>query len=561
MGILPRLAALAAVSVFGLSAQLTPRQRVDDFRFLAALYNKQYAPYEWKRDAAATNFDMLRIGPWLDRVRAAKDDLDYYEVCIEYIASLQDGHATFRLPSLYTATLPLAVDIYEGKFLIDVLDRRALPADRFPFVIGDELVSIDGETAEALTAKYAKLASYANPSGRRRIAAGMLTARVQSRQPRAHEIGDNAAVVIRSAATGETASYTIPWNKSGTPVINAGPTIDFLEFQRPAVRAGSDEEPGYLRPLRALQEVSIEPQTVIGVGSRTPVFQLPAGFVQRQGRNNADNFYSGTYQANNLRIGYIRIPRMSPNTSFDAAIREFATEIAFFQANTDALIVDVMRNPGGIVDYVEVLSQFLIPGQFRTLGFEVRATQQFVLTLQQALAEARAGNADRWILDLLEMLKNQVEQAYREQRGRTGPLPVGGTLSLMLNAQPLVYTKPLVVLADEFSASGGDMLPAIMQDNRRGPIVGMRTAGAGGSVAGMAAGPYAEGTARVTQTLMNRKDPVVTPDFPTAPYVEGIGVRPDVTLDIMTRENLVNGSRPFMAEVTRIVTEHAAGPR
>lgn len=553
------------VSALPLTAQLTPQQRVDDFRFLAAIYNKNYAPYEWKRDAPAVNFDLLKLSPWLERVNAAKDDLAFYEICIEYVASLQDGHASFRLPSLFSAQLGFGVDIYDGKFLIDTIDRRALPAERFAFATGDELVSIDGEAAGTLAARYLPLVSYANPGGRRRLAAAMLTSRLQSRQPRAHEIGDSAAVVIRSAATGETASHTIPWTKTGVPLTTVGPVTDpILAAARPAAAASTrrsmdfEAQPSYLQPLLELQQVRIDSaaDAVTGVGALAPSFELPAGFTQRLGRAPADNFYSGVYQANNLRIGFIRIPRMSPTGATANAIRDFAAEIAFFQANTDALIVDVTRNPGGFVSYVESICQFLIPGQFRTLGFEIRATQNYVLSFQQALASARAARADQWILDLLAMLGGQLEQAYRERRGRTGPLPIGGGLSLMIDSQPLVYTKPLVVLADEFSASGGDMLPAIIQDNGRGLIVGMRTAGAGGNVVGGNAGPYSESSTSVTLGLMNRKDPVVTPDFPTAPYVEGIGVRPDVPLDLMTEANLRERGRPYMAEVTRIVTEH-----
>lgn len=107
------LTLLALASSLTLPAQLTTPQRVDDFRFLAGLYNKQYAPYEWKRDTA--QFDMLRLSPWLDRVNAAKDDLEHYEICIEYVASLQDAHSSFRMPSLFVAQLGFGVDIYEGK--------------------------------------------------------------------------------------------------------------------------------------------------------------------------------------------------------------------------------------------------------------------------------------------------------------------------------------------------------------------------------------------------------------------------------------------------------------
>ena len=53
------------------SAQLLPDQKLLDFQQLAALYAKQYAPYEWKRDVL--NVDLLQLAPWLDQVRATKD--------------------------------------------------------------------------------------------------------------------------------------------------------------------------------------------------------------------------------------------------------------------------------------------------------------------------------------------------------------------------------------------------------------------------------------------------------------------------------------------------------
>ena len=44
-------------------AQLLPDQKLLDFQQLAALYAKQYAPYEWKRDAL--KIDLLQLSPWL----------------------------------------------------------------------------------------------------------------------------------------------------------------------------------------------------------------------------------------------------------------------------------------------------------------------------------------------------------------------------------------------------------------------------------------------------------------------------------------------------------------
>ena len=45
---------------------------------------------------------------------------------------------------------------------------------------------------------------------------------------------------------------------------------------------------------------------------------------------------------------------------------------------------------------------------------------------------------------------------------------------------------------------------------------------------------------------MNRKNPIVTSDYPTAPYVENIGVRPDIQADYMTVDNLMQNGKPFV---------------
>src|SRR6185436_4524172 len=92
-----------SLSVGALSAQLLPEQRVFDFQNLSALYAKRYSPYDWKRQAFG--FDLFDIKPWLDRVRAAKDDLEFFEIEAEYVGKLQDTHTGFQITSSFAARL------------------------------------------------------------------------------------------------------------------------------------------------------------------------------------------------------------------------------------------------------------------------------------------------------------------------------------------------------------------------------------------------------------------------------------------------------------------------
>src|SRR5262245_40744450 len=155
-----RLLIAFAFCVAGATAQaqnLTPAQKDSDFRFLASLYATYYAPYEWKKELLG--FDMLSVQPWLDRVAATTTDLDFYEICVEYVASLNDTHHRFFLPSDLVARFPMTVDIYDGKVLIESITRSLLPLATYPFVVGDEIVSIDGTGVEQLLNDFTKYAT------------------------------------------------------------------------------------------------------------------------------------------------------------------------------------------------------------------------------------------------------------------------------------------------------------------------------------------------------------------------------------------------------------------
>jgi len=571
-----------------LAAQLTVDQRLHDFQNLAALYAKRYAPYEWKKEL--TGFDLFHLAPWTDRIRRAKGDLEFYEICAEYVASLDDLHSSFRLPSAFAADLGLFVDIYDGKVLIEQINRTLLPASRFPFQVGDELVSVDGKSAEEWIAEFSKLRKRGNPLTTRRAAADLITYRPQYVLPSAAELGDEATVVIRRAS-GDAETYTIPWTKSGVPLRLVGPVPaprPAWAGQAGAAPAVSSGLPDYLKPLAEMRNwkvhdddhlfqgltcseetgESLPRRYLLGYGSRTPVFSrgFPANFAQRLGRAAADFHYSGTYEAEGFKIGYLRFPNFAP-VSQAATIQELEREIEFLQQNTDGLVVDVMRNPGGGCYMLDAASR-LIPYEFYFFGEEIRVTMDRISSIQSALEAAQRARAEQWIIDVYRSYLEQLQQAYRENRGRTGAIPAcnqfGSTMPAGFYYLPArtVYTKPMIVLIDEFSTSAGDIFPAMLQDSRRGPLVGTRTNGAGGSTSLFPTGFFSEALSSNTNTLVLRREPVATPEYPTTRYIENVGVRPDIPLEYMTSENLLQNGRLFVEAFTAILVNHVrSGPR
>lgn len=556
------IALLVCISITPAFAQLTAEQKDADFRVLAGLYAKQYAPYEWKRQVFGV--ELLDIRPWLDRVAKTKDDLDFYEICVEYVAGLNDTHDSFSLPSDFVASLGFTVDLYEGSVLIDSVNRTRLPLRDYPFDIGDELVSVDGRDVELLLQEFSKYARHGNVRSTRRTAASRIVTRTQSRMPHATDVGESAKLVVHRQ-NGAIESYTAPWIKTGTP-LRVGPVPSPKAALAKFAAAEHQAEPDYMQALRELQYSGVsEPYGVLGNASRTPTFGLPANFVQRLGRVAGDFFYSGTYEAGGFKIGYIRIPTYSV-ASITAPLPQFEDEIGYFQQNTDGLIIDEMRNNGGLLCYGENIAARLIPYSFRPIGYELRVGWQRVNSFYNSLTAARSQGAEQWVIDLYEGLFKEISAAYRENRGRTGAVPLCSPSMERLPAtdrdgKTIAYTKPIMMLVDEFSLSTADSVPAMFQDAGRGPIFGYRTMGAGGTNVVVSAGAFSEGASGMTVGLMTRKNPIVTQDYPTASYIENIGVRPDIESDYMTKQNLLQRGRPFVDAFTAAMVEHIKSKR
>lgn len=541
-----RLSAVVSVFCLACGAQMTPGQKSADLTQLAATLAKNYGPIEWKR--AQFHFDLLNIGDWVKRAAASRDDLDFYDVCVDYVSNLHDAHTAFYLPSDFRAVLPFRVDLYDGRPIVETLSSSLDSQDNFPIRIGDELVTIDGVSAAALMEKFRSYATLGNTVSTQRLAAALLTSRAQTLMPRAPEVNDISEITVKHPS-GASDTVKVTWAKTGTPLALLGPVISPHAGVRAG--AGSAAQPGSTEPLQRLRRMSIPPARFLqGLGGTRPVFTaLPPNFQVRSGNRFTDVLFSGTYQtADGLRIGLIRIPAFD----YRAVVTNLDNEVAYMQENTDGLVLDIMRNPGGDACLAQAALRRIIPYSFRMIGLEIRVTRGWLDDFKAALADAIASNASQDVINQYREIVSAVQQAYLTPSGRTPPLPVcGSTLQIDPpgpNDAPLnVYTGPVLLLTDEFSASAADLFAAVFQDAKRGLAFGARTMGAGGNVEDFSGvTTYSEGEASITESLMVRK---------SGAYVENLGVQPDIPAQYMTIDNLNTGGRAFVEGFTRAISE------
>lgn len=555
------------------SAQLTSEQKVIDLQTVASLYAKQYAPYGWKVELE--KFDLFDLRPWLDRARATKDDIEYLDLLAEYTAKLNDVHSYYIVNSDFVADLHIYTDIFEGKVLIEQIDRSYLPSSRYDFAVGDEIVLFDGRPVMDVVREFSRLSAFGNARATARWASDFLVYRPQAVIPSAGRLGNSATILVRKA-DGTEKSYTIEWDKFGTPLTKLGPVPNFLTSRErggrndvapiPGSEEAPAEEPSFRKPWLALQNQVARPyRTLRGFSMRAPIYRLPDNFQLRLGRNRSDYFYSGTYTAQGKRVGYIRIGNFQP-VSFSLLFlpqRQFEQEIGFLNANTDVLVVDIGRNGGGFGCYAELLLSYLVQQPFETVGAEIRPNLDLIRGWRLALDDAK-DFGEPWEVALYSAFLKDIESAYAENRGRTGPLPICGP---SLTVQParsgngtlLAYDKPILLLTDEFTTSAGDIFAAVLQDNNRAKLFGQRTAGAGGNTVTGSVGFFSEGSAAVTQMMLVRPKTVSIQGFPTTRYLENVGVHPDIPYDYQTRNNLINEGRQYVVDFTNAAVALVSG--
>lgn len=575
------LAGALCLPAFG---ALTEAQRIQDFQTLTSIYAKRYAPANWKIQALGVN--PFEIGPWMKQVREAQSDLEFIEVMMRYVASFQDTHVSLSMTSNFVAQTGIVVDLYDGKVVIELVQRALLPLAQYPFVNGDEVVSVDGRPALDLAREFAGLRGAGNPRAALRSGVGRVTSRTQSVVPQAVNVPEKSTFVIRRQ-NGDLETYDIPWVKSGYPVREIGgvpspfgfhsgvrlhepyvpndstdenqlPTWKKEFYERHTSAASKEDTKLIGEPVETEDGVRLEPKALLNYGSRFPWFVMPPGFQQRLGNGASDIFFSGVFPSEGFRMGYFRVPNFPTYTA--AQYNQLLSEIAFLNANTDGLIVDVARNTGGTICSGVDLASTLIPGGLRYAGLAYRPFLALIVSYDQQISLLQTQGAPSWTVDLLSFEKKMLEDAYFNGRGLTGPIPFCGR-DLSYPSAPAVYTKPMIVLVDDFSTSTGDYFPALIQDNKRAKLVGTRTNGAGGSVIDLSAGWYSETNTRVTQSLMVRPEEREFEGFPKSPYIENTGVRPDIELDYMTVENAAANGRPYSNAFARILAEEIRAAR
>ncbi len=506
---------------------LTERQKLNDFSQIMSVVESGYGPLHYKDKKMGISLDRMRA-KYEPLVRQTKTNGEFYYLLRRLVVEFQDGHFGLTLPTDHVAQIPIETDYVEDMVLIDTVDRKQLPVEKFPFERGDEIMSIDGVPMRVILDELQSYQGSGYSKTSRRRAAMIVFYRAGAVVP---VPTGTAKIVIRRGTSKVLETVSLDWKISGTP-LDEVPTPEgdhrfsapfFLaDFNRNMLFTG-DDWTAHVGKERAEKSFRCSGNTRIAIPSDATII-MKDPFVA---------YYHKTPKGN---IGYLRIPHYYPVAAdgktfeYEKRYSQYLYAIRILEKNTVGLIIDQDHNCGGSVDYLENMVGLFMSKPYKPMQFQLRANKEEYLDWKK-YAEAAAPHTDA--RKGAELVRDLIRKSWEAGDYLTPTTSINGIE--WLQPSPYAYTKPIVMLIDEISGSGGDAFPALMQGYGRATLLGTRTSGLGGHVNELPPLNNSQIAIRMTKSLFFRPDGV---------EVENNGAVPDVPYSI-TRDDFMYGYKGY----------------
>lgn len=520
MRILSLFIAIAIFTQFAVAGHLTVEEKTLDFQQLLGRIRSAYGPLDYKKAVLNIDIDQLQT-QYLRKVQDSKTNDEFYYVINQFVAEFKDSHFAAMTPSNRKSALPFNVDLIQGKVLVDEKNETVPYTGTLSVQKGDEITHFNGAPVQEVIQSLLPYVGEGFEQTQKRYATWVLTSRRAARVPL---MTGTVALTIKPLGKSETRIENFEWIQTGDDL----PETEFFKSEA--------TQPSYLKSLSIKSKIAAD----FGDGKKIERgffcngktrIEIPADAVKISEKPFV-SYYWPTVKGN---IGYVRLPHYSPEgDDADKAIAlnfsQYEKVIGIMEKNTVGLIIDQDHNCGGYIDLVNKLVGLFVDKPYRPMTFKFVANKENVLEYKK-YAES-IDSLSSWYdmtMKVFELLKTTWQKGTR----LTDFTSLNGDEWVSPNL--VRYSKPIIMLIDEMSASGGDAFPALLQGYGRAKLLGTRTMGAGGHVTENAPLNYSQIEVSMTRSLFFRPDGVP---------VENNGAVPDYKYEITT-DDFTNGYKGY----------------
>lgn len=525
---------------------------ISDFDILRNEIEINYAPADWKKSYFHWDLDNEMVTAH-QKILAAEplNPRGYQQIIRDFFNSLRDLHVNVSFYSTEYAVLPFLVQGVNNRYFVVWVSEK-WPED-IPLEVGDEILSFDGQPVGDII-KDLQLSAYGPNESETFRHLGELLLTVREGDALKQIPQGSVEIIFKKNNQKRASSFLTEWKYVAEEIDN-----HFL--YAPIREKAPFGQNSFFCKIRALplytRWKSYHPDSIYGsqwLGSKQSFFP-PLG--PTTWKSNSETFEAYIYTHKGKKIGYLRIPDFHGDTKENEEFREI---IAVMQGCTQALVIDLMNNPGGLAFYTYGLLSMLSDQPLRNLKEQLSITQKdvyFAIEDLEWLDEVKSDQESREILgsdifgyqvdyrmaQALVKLGQFIKEQYKQGKYLTESFPMEG-LEFIYPHPTTRYTKPLFLLTNSLSISCGDVFPAILQDNKRAKILGAQTAGAGGYVlARKYSNRFGLASFTLTGSLIHRLD---------GQPLENLGVKPDILYEF-TEEDYIHNYSNFINFVNKSI--------
>ncbi len=558
------------------SEEKKKKEMIQDLEVIKHHLEVGYAPMAWKKEQMHWSLEEAfeeSKNKVLDTPSITTKQ--FQQIVRNFLNSTQDYHVSALFVSTEMASLPFSIKGVKGRYFIDWIDPLRLPPSQYGIKVGDELLEFDGRPITEVIEELKRGGNKSNPSTDQTFAEIKLTFRSGQL---ADTVPQGPISITVQSSSNRKRSYQLQWFYTSEHITNAPDR--FLPMKDWPL----DQEEMLKIPQKLMTSTWLQLHSERWSGHKNGGLGASKSFVPRLGKTiwikkQAEEnrhlpflfsfdipWHAYIYlHPDKYLIGYIRIPHyMGSEESAD----EFGEIINFMEGNTDALVIDQLNNTGGYAPFQYKLASMLAIHPLITPYHQMKLTQKEVLEAYRMLQlisliegvvdhlesspklEEDSSNDGLGEMNYQQLLFLKAYYEFILEEWETGHFLTRATPILgmdRINPCPKYqYTKPILLLINEMDFSGGDFLPAILQDNKRALLFGSRTAGAGGCVSEFEF-PNCHGIASCSYTIS-------IAERPNLEKIENRGVIPDIEYEL-TIEDIQDGYQDYKEAVNRAVKQ------
>ncbi len=566
------------------------REMIDTTRAIFRTMSVAYAPREWKEE-----FQDVRWSAKEEReaiIKAIQDNHNitikqFHKLLLNSLRKTHDYHVSLTIFTQEKATLPFLLKPAGNRyFVVGVQEGLNLPLE-----VGDEIITFGGRSVHKVVEDLIRKHSGNTKSLTEKIRTTQhLTIRLASF---GYDVSKGKVVIgVKKKAAKNVQNISMVWNYepdhvSWSPIRerfrreNSLDSLEVLSFFSSELNISvefMEEENGFLSSLLEKNMLFSQDEQVSqlaqkkGVDISRHTIGAMQSFLPKMGevvQSIPSPFFNYIFEHKGKKIGYIRIKDyIQEMLGFRSMSDFFSDLIRVYDQQTDLLIIDQIHNPGGHIAYLYELVSMLItepiavPKHSQVLTVELVSEAKRVLELSSRELEKMVedqfnslGLQGDYIYgflskkELLRITKNDIRDVIDSYENSQTDSFLSTPISVLSDVifphfSGVSYSKPIVVLVDELSISGGDFFPAILQDGKRATIFGQTTAGAGGYARKINVSSHLGITElHFTGSIAFRKD---------GSPIESKGVTPDVGYSL-TPDDYQNNFRSYKKALLKTV--------